>query len=292
MNDIIGWWSGGVTSGITCKLIIDIYGLDRCRFIFIDTKNEDDDTYRFKEDCEHFYGKEIETITAIGKRYENIQEVWIKHKSLNVAHGAICSSELKMRVRKEWEKTNEYTHQAFGFDSKEVKRATALRLNHPLTKPIFPLLFYGYTKQECINIFNDYNVQIPITYGLGFQNNNCFKTGCVQGGIGYWQKMRDEYPDKFDAMANMEHKLTDLKGKPVTLSKDQSKKAKESSATLVFLKPHPAYPELKDISQMKGRPIEPLLECNGFCGTNELSTPPTQNDINFEFDFVEELNDD
>ena len=290
MNDIIGWWSGGVTSGITCKLIIDIYGLDRVRLIFIDTKNEDDDTYRFKKDCEQFYGKKIETITAIGKKYNNIQEVWTKHKSLNVAHGAICSSELKMKVRQEWEKTNAYTHQAFGFDIKEIKRATAIKLNHAHTNPIFPLLMYGYEKQDCINIFNENNIRVPRTYELGFQNNNCFKTGCVQGGIGYWQKMKDEYPEKFNAMADMEHKLTNMKGKPVTLSKDQSKKAKESDRTLVFLKAHPDYPELKDISQMKGRPPEPLLECNGFCGTNDLSPQPAQSDINyesnFEFDFI------
>ena len=57
MSDIIGWWSGGVTSAVTCRAIIDIYGLDRCRFIFIDTDNEDDDTYRFKTECASWYGR-------------------------------------------------------------------------------------------------------------------------------------------------------------------------------------------------------------------------------------------
>ena len=61
-------------------------------------------------------------------------------------------------------------------------------------------------------------------------------------------------------MAMREHEITDLKGEPVTICKDQSK-----GGGLVFLKPHPKYPDMKDISMMKGRPPEMLIECNGFC---------------------------
>ena len=96
-------------------------------------------------------------------------------------------------------------------------------------------------------------------YKMGFLNNNCFKTGCVQGGIGYWQKMKRDFPEKFDAMSKVEHDLTDLKGKPVTMLKDQSKRG-----GLVFLKPHPKYPNIKDITKMRGREPKPLFECNGF----------------------------
>ena len=62
---IICWWSGGVTSAVACRLAIDIYGKDNCRIIFIDTFNEDDDTYRFRDDCQEWYGIEIESITGI-----------------------------------------------------------------------------------------------------------------------------------------------------------------------------------------------------------------------------------
>ena len=90
LGDVICWWSGGVTSAVACKIAIDIYGIERCKLIMIDTNNEDDDTYRFKADCEKWYGKEIETITYIGEKYISIQDVWRKHLSLNVATGAIC----------------------------------------------------------------------------------------------------------------------------------------------------------------------------------------------------------
>ena len=113
-------------------------------------------------------------------------------------------------------------------------------------------------------------------YKLGFHNNNCFGKsntsigGCVQGGIGYWQKIQREYPEKFQKMAEMEHKLTDMKGEPVTMLKDQSAEASTSGNKLVFLKPHPKYPHIKDLSMMEGREPKPLMECNGFCTSNDL----------------------
>lgn len=286
MSKVIAWWSGGITSAVTCKICIDIYGLEQVRIIFIDTKNEDSDTYRFKKDCEAWYGKEIETITD--NKYENIQDVWIRHKSLNVAHGAVCSYMLKRKVRERWEKDNEYDYQAFGFEMDEVKRAKGMILNHQNAKPIFPLLMYGLSKKDCIKIVEEAGLEVPKMYQLGFLNNNCFNTGCVQGGIGYWQKMAREYPEKFDKMAEMEHKLTALKGSPVTMLKDQSKEAKNSGNFQVFLKPHPDYPYLKDLCMIKGREPEPLFECNGFCGVNDLEDrKPTENEINYQFDIFD-----
>lgn len=110
---IICWWSGGITSAVACKIALDLFkNTNECRVIMIDTFNEDEDTYSFKRDCERWYGQRIESITAIkterlnninglkynlpnvtyidiGYEYENIQDVWVKHKSLNVATGAI-----------------------------------------------------------------------------------------------------------------------------------------------------------------------------------------------------------
>jgi len=42
---VIAWWSGGVASAVTCKICVDWFGIDNVRIVFIDTKNEDDDTY-------------------------------------------------------------------------------------------------------------------------------------------------------------------------------------------------------------------------------------------------------
>ncbi len=279
MRRVIAWWSGGVTSAVACKLCLELFGPDEVEIIGIDTRNEDEDTYRFKADCEAWYDKPISMIT--NPHFNSIEEVWIKYLSLNVANGAICSSQLKSRVRQKWQQTNDYTYQAFGFDIEEGKRARAMAANHPDAKPIFPLLMYGLTKKECIKIVEAAGLQVPRMYRLGFHNNNCFRTGCVQGGTGYWQKMGREFSDKFDRMAAMEHRLTDLKGKPVTMLRDRSA---ESYAPL-FLKPHPAYPLIKNISMVQGREVKPLVECNGFCGIDDLlPVNPTQYELNLPED--------
>ena len=268
MKDIICWWSGGITSAIACKITIDLYGKDRCRVIYIATHNEDEDTERFKADCENLYDLGIEEISAIGegKKYSSIEDVWYDFESLNVAHGAICSSELKRQVRLDFQRKTEYTHQVFGFEIEEVNRAKNIKKNYPKSMPIFPLLMFGLSKKDCIKKMEQYGIEVPRMYRLGFNNNNCFNTGCVQGGVGYWKKIQKEYPDKFEKMAKVEHDLTNLKGKPVTCLKDQSKVAKATGRTNVFLKNHPDYPEYKSINDMKGRPVENLMDCNGFCG--------------------------
>lgn len=276
---VIAWWSGGVTSAVTCKICADWFSIENVRFVFIDTHNEDDDTYRFKAECENWYGKKIETISNLD--FASIREVWYKNLSLNVSTGAICSYKLKRITRERFEKDNKFSFQAFGFDLDEVKRARAMKLNNPSSRPIFPLIANLISKRECIKIIQEANslfvkLILPKAYTLGYGNNNCWKTGCVQGGIGYWQKIRREFPDKFDAMANVEHELTNLKGEPVTMLKDQSKEG-----GLVFLKPHVNYPNIKDIYMMNGREPKPLLECNGFCGTNSLTQNDTEQEINF-----------
>jgi hypothetical protein len=156
-----------------------------------------------------------------------------------------------------------------------------MALNYPKIKPIFPLIEKGISKAMSMQMLFEAGITPPEMYLLGFDNNNCFKTGCVQGGIGYWQKIQRDYPETFESMASMEHELTDLKGKPVTMLKDQS-----NGGGKIFLKPHSSYPEIKHIGQMRGREPKGLLECNGFCGANDFEID-LFNDINLTNEFCE-----
>lgn len=272
---VIAWWSGGITSAMTCKLCLDWYGPENVRVVFIDTHNEDEDTYRFLLDCEQWYNVKIESISS--KEYTNIKDVWYKYLSLNVAHGAICSTELKRKVREQFQKDNQFSHQAFGYEPKEWQRALAMKLNHPDTKPIFPLIYEILTKGNCGKIIQKNNIKLPRTYELGYHNNNCFKTKCVQGGIGYWQKVYADDRQAFDEMAFIEHDLSRLKGEPVTMLRDQAK-----DGGLLFLKHNPQFPDIKDISMKKAYPVKPLFECNGFCSTNDLNKNTTEREINYQ----------
>jgi PP-loop superfamily ATP-utilizing enzyme len=276
-NPIIAWWSGGVTSAVTCYLCIEWFGVENVRVIFIDTRNEDESTYVFKEQCENWYGCKIETLH--NTNYETIQDVWYRFNSLNISHGAICSSTLKRDVRRKFENHNNYSYQAFGFDANELKRAKGMASNNPKARPIFPLLMLMLTKADCIEKIKNANslflkIDVPYSYKLGFNNNNCLKTGCVQGGIGYWQKMDRDSPEKVEAMAKVEHDLTDRKGSPVTMLKN--------SKGFIFLRSHPKYPDAQILADVEGREPKPLFECNGFCGTNDLMKNETEKEINYQ----------
>lgn len=262
---VIAWWSGGIASAYACYLAKQVF--KDIVIVFQDTQNEDPDTYRFLMDCEKLYGQDIKLITRIGDEYGHISDIWEKYLSLNTATGAICSTELKREVREAYQNLETDFGQVFGYDSSESERHFNMRRNYPEINCISLLFENKIGKDDCVQFFKEIGIEIPNAYKLGYRNNNCLLTGCVRGGIGYWKKYQNDFPDRFDAMATREHEYTNKKGHPVTILKDQSKKAKELGNILVFLKPHPDYPNMKDLSMMKGRHPEALVECNGFCGT-------------------------
>jgi len=45
-------------------------------------------------------------------------------------------------------------------------------------------------------------IKRPTMYTLGYNNNNCI--GCVKGGMGYWNKIRTDFPGHFKKMADAE----------------------------------------------------------------------------------------
>ena len=88
---VIAWWSGGIASALACYWAVQTF--KNVAIVFFDTRNEDDDTYRFMRDCETLYGQKIEIYT--NERYSSIEQIWYDNLTLNTATGAKCSSELK-----------------------------------------------------------------------------------------------------------------------------------------------------------------------------------------------------
>jgi len=289
-NPIVCWWSGGVTSAVACWLAIQTYGVENCIVLMLDTKNEHADTERFRLDCEKWFGTKVFKIST--KKFASIREIWINSLSLNVATGAICSTETKFRVREQWQRENNYSFQVFGYDADEFHRARGMKMNHPKSRPLFPLLYKRYSKPKCIEIVEAAGIEVPETYKMGFSNNNCFDIegdgGCTQGGMGYWQKIGRDFPVVYDRRADLEHLLSRMKGQPVAMLRDQSNAAKESGNDLIFLKHNPEFPHVKDLSMYKTVEVKPIFECNGFCGTNDLAEPnPTEFEINYEKQSIE-----
>lgn len=190
------WLSAGVSSFIAGYLAENVD-----KFIYIDIDNQHPDSMRFIKDCEKVLGKKIEIIKS---NYSSVQNVISTFRFINGPYGAKCTQVLKKRVRKEWEekyKDYEITY-VWGFDFDEKHRADRLNESMPEFNHEYPLIDRMLTKQDCHAILDRLDIKRPIMYDLGYSNNNCI--GCVKGGMGYWNKIRIDFPVQFERMAKLE----------------------------------------------------------------------------------------
>jgi len=206
----IAWFSCGITSAVACKLAIETLPNVIPVYLYIDSAH--DDNVRFIKDCEKWYGRKIETFMSL--KYLNQFDVIQRTGYVNGPSGARCTKELKKEVRYMIEKAFEpdlfspdkpkILHQIHGFefDVKQIKRAIDFSIDFPYTNAIYPLIDNRITKGNAAQIVLDAGIRLPKMYELGYNNNNCI--GCVKGGMGYWNKIRDDFPDHFDRMAKAE----------------------------------------------------------------------------------------
>lgn len=193
------WFSCGVTSAVMTKLLID-KGLN-CEVLYCDTGSEHEDNKRFLQDIEKWIGKKI--IVLKNPKYDDIYDVFEDKKFIVQKSFAPCTIELKKIMRLKYQRDTD-THY-FGYDVGEQKRAVHFRKRNPEIKAEFPLIDLRYSKQDCINEILKAKIDLPVMYKMGYKNNNCI--GCVKGGLGYWNKIRKDFPDHFNKMAKLEREL-------------------------------------------------------------------------------------
>lgn len=210
-NDvIIAWWSAGITSAVACKIAIEKYGKDKVIPCYIHIDSAHNDNSRFLDECQNWYGREIEVYKS--SEYADQYDVIEKTKYVNGAAGARCTEELKKKVRRKVEEKYtrnlfqpiQWTNQIFGFEyePKQINRAIRFAEQYTYTNPIYPLIEFGINKNHSSGIIINQNIELPAMYKLGYSNNNCI--GCVKGGKGYWNKIRVDFPDRFQKMAELE----------------------------------------------------------------------------------------
>jgi len=197
----VSWFSAGVSSAVATKLVVD--SIDE--IIYVDIEDQHPDSIRFVRDCEEWFGKKI---TILRSPYKNVESVC---EAFNFIAGPrqspICSRILKKRTRKEWELQYEKIPLTYfwGLDLKEEKRREGICKSMPKQSHRFPLIEEGMDKQKAHQVLMASGIKRPFMYDLGYHNNNCI--GCVQGGMGYWNKIRIDFPDVFKKRAKMERKI-------------------------------------------------------------------------------------
>jgi len=168
---------------------------------YTDPGAEHPDNARFIEDCERWFGQSVLRLRS--PRYSDTWQVWTERRFLASPVGALCTTELKKKVRQDFQRPGDV--QVFGFTAEEAGRAERFRQQNPEVDLRCPLIERGLSKDDCLALIERAGIELPAMYRLGYRNNNC--VGCVKGGMGYWNKIRRDFPDTFQRMAALEREL-------------------------------------------------------------------------------------
>lgn len=239
---IVCWFSCGAASAVASKLAIaENAGRLPLVIAYTEIAEEHSDNKRFLADCEKWFGQEI-TILRNETYGGSIYEVFRRVRYLKGPSGAACTRLLKKDVRKAFERPAD--RQVFGFTAEEQDRFDRF-LDSNNIDAVAPLIERGMTKADCLGLLANAGIKLPHMYRLGYQNNNCI--GCVKGEAGYWNKIRVDFPEVFERMAQMEEYL----GR--TVCKVQR------GGELIRL-------SLRELPTDAGNyPNEPSIECGIFC---------------------------
>ena len=201
MSRAISWFSCGAASAVTTVLHAIRYGTDH-EAVYCRVEQEHEDNLRFLDDFQRAFGIPVKIIR--NEKYQgSIYDVFLKKGYIKNEYGAPCTLHLKKDMRKEYQRPDDI--QAFGYTSEEQDRADRFIDANNDVHESFPLLDIGLTKHDCLRMIHKARIELPIMYKLGYQNNNC--VGCVKGGMGYWNKIRKDFPLQFKRMAEIEREL-------------------------------------------------------------------------------------
>jgi 3'-phosphoadenosine 5'-phosphosulfate sulfotransferase (PAPS reductase)/FAD synthetase len=251
IDRVVIWFSAGVTSAIAAKIAVDEWrGKLPVHLVNTDTGAEDEDNFRFMNDVANWLDLPLEIIRS--EKYKNTFEVFTARKFFKNQHGAPCTLELKKLPRRLYERVATDL-QVFGYDANERARAARFVDNNPEVQAYFPLIERGLAKTDCRQLLAQACIKEPRTYAEGFRNANCLNSGCVKGGMGYWNHIRKMRPDVFWRMAAKERELGYALLKSETTGENS-----ERIATPVYLDELPENAGNYD--------AEPGFQCGLFCG--------------------------
>jgi 3'-phosphoadenosine 5'-phosphosulfate sulfotransferase (PAPS reductase)/FAD synthetase len=193
------WFSAGAASAVAAKLTLA--STPDAVVAYTDPGSEHPDNERFLAECEDWFGVPIVRLRS--KKYADTWQVWEERRFLVGPTGALCTAELKKKVRYDFARPDDV--QVFGYTAEESHRADRFREQNPGVNLSTPLIEAGLRKADCLAIIDRAGVALPAMYLLGYRNNNC--VGCPKGGIGYWTKVRRDFPAIYERMAKLEREI-------------------------------------------------------------------------------------
>ncbi len=200
---IVCWFSCGAASAVATKLAIAENAGKRplvvARCI---VREEHPDNDRFAADCKEWFGVPI--LNLINEKYNgSIYEVFRQKSYISGIGGAPCTLHLKKDVRIAFQLPTD--RHVFGYCAEEQERWNDF-LDANNIDAVAPLMDRGLEHSDCLAMIQDAGIKLPAMYGLGYKHNNCI--GCCKAtGQGYWNKIRQDFPEAFERMAAESRRL-------------------------------------------------------------------------------------
>lgn len=202
MSRIVCWFSCGAASAVAAKLALTEFAGQEVVIARCIVREEHPDNDRFAADCERWFGQPI--VNLIASEYDgSVFNVITKRKYISGIEGAPCTMLLKKKVREDFQRPTD--RHVFGYCAEEQERYDSF-LDANNIDCIVPLIDRSLSHANCLAMLEKAGIELPVMYRLGYHHNNCI--GCVKAtGAGYWNKIRQDFPERFWMMAGASRAL-------------------------------------------------------------------------------------
>ena len=214
-------FSTGVLSAIMVDRMIDRYGRDNTHIVFMDTTIEDDDNYRFMDDCRERWGGEIIVLRDGRDPYQVSKDAQI----IPNQKIAPCTFKLKIELFRNWLATQDQPVRVhIGYDFEEFHRVERTKNAYESLgyEVDFPMLWKPYEVRPYTDVTRlDWGVEPPRMYEQGYSHANCGGR-CVKQGKGDWERTLLYYPERYAEAEQWEREMRQHpKRKDYALLRDQ-----------------------------------------------------------------------
>ena len=196
-------FSGGMGSFAEAKSCVDKFGKENVLLLFADTLMEDEDLYRFQDECVAFLGCELVTLTDGRTPFEIFKDV----KFMGNSRVDPCSRILKREPLTKWFTSTfsvDEAHMHLGIDYSEEHRLLAVQ------KRTTPYIYRSTLIEEGKIIPKGYSEQFdikrPRLYDWKLGHNNCGGF-CIKAGLGHYKALYEANPERY---AEFETKEADV----------------------------------------------------------------------------------
>lgn len=210
MKHIISY-SGGLGSFAAAKMTVDKYGPKECLLVFTDTKSEDEDLYRFMHETATALKVELKVL-ADGR---DIWQVFTDVRFMGNSRIDPCSRVLKRDLFRKWIESNYEVGGCtivFGIDHKESHRMTSIRDRWSPWDTSAPLCTSETSRETILDWLDDFKIEPPRLYDMGFPHNNCGGF-CVKTGQKQMALLLQKMPDRYKHHEDQQEKLFAILGK-------------------------------------------------------------------------------